>query len=215
LTVQHCVALVLALLKYNVSLTVLAIAIALPISCVCALLRISRLRWISYPMRWYVNILRSMPLMLVMFWIYIMVPMLTTASVSAYWSALIALACFEVAYFTEFIRSGIQSVSAHQWSAGVANGMSRFQTARHIIVPQALRRMTPALLTQLLVAFQDSTISSVIGVPEILQETTVVNAQGQSTVFYYLFLAGIFFVICYLASRAVKAMDKRYQLSRG
>ncbi|MFL9920111.1 amino acid ABC transporter permease [Paraburkholderia fungorum] len=211
---QHCLALIIALLQYNVSLTAAAIVIALPVSCLCALARLSPLAWISYPMRWYVNTLRSLPLVLVMFWIYILIPMLTRMPVSSYWSALIALACFEVAYFTEFIRAGIQSVSAHQWSAGLASGLSRLQTARHVVLPQALRRMAPALLTQSLVAFQDSTISSVIGVPEILQETTVANAQGQDTVFYYAFLAMTFFVICFLTSRAVKAMDKRYQLLR-
>lgn len=211
---QEYLLLIWALVRYNVTLTVIAIAIALPISCVLAFARLSHVRWISIPARIYVNTLRSMPLVMVMFWIYMIVPMISGRSFSAYWSALIALALFEVAYFTEIVRSGVQSVAAHQFSAGIATGLSRYQTARYIVIPQALRRMLPALLTQSLIAFQDSTISSIVGVPDILQEATIVNSRTQNPEYYYGLIAITFFVICYGTSLIVRRLDRAVERSR-
>lgn len=208
-------AMFLALLKYNLTLTLGAIAIALPVSCFCAVARLSSIRLISYPMRVYVNVLRSLPLVLVMFWIYMVLPIVGGMSVSAFWAALVALALFEIAYFTEIVRSGIVSVSVNQWAAGVASGLSRYQALRHIIIPQALRRMTPALLMQSLIAFQDSTISSIIGVPEILQVTTIINAREQDPVTLYILLAVTFFTLCYIASISVNHLERRYQRGLG
>jgi glutamate/aspartate transport system permease protein len=208
-------AMFLALMQYNLTLTLGAIAIALPVSCFCAVARLSSIKVIAYPMRVYVNVLRSLPLVLVMFWIYMVLPIINGMSVSAFWAALVALALFEIAYFTEIVRSGIQSVSVNQWSAGVASGLSRYQALRHIIIPQALRRMTPALLMQSLIAFQDSTISSIIGVPEILQVTTITNAREQDPVTLYILLAVIFFTLCYVASQSVNSLERRYRQRLG
>ena len=131
----------LALLKYNVGMTLTAIAIALPLACVFATARLSPSPLIYYPSTFYVNILRSSPLVMIIFWVYTVGPLITGRANSAYFSALAALAAFEVAYFTEIIRSGIQSVSAGQKNAALACGMTKAQTMRMIILPQALRRM--------------------------------------------------------------------------
>ncbi|HET7889562.1 MAG TPA: amino acid ABC transporter permease [Bradyrhizobium sp.] len=205
-------AMLLALLRYNVTLTLLAVAIALPVSCACAFARLSRVGWVALSMRIYVNTLRSMPLVMVMFWIYMIVPMISGRALSAYLAALIALTCFEVAYFTEIVRAGVQSISSNQFAAAVATGLSRFQAARYVVIPQALRRMLPALLTQSLIAFQDSTISSIIGVPEMLQEATIINAREQSPVYYYALLALTFLVICYGTSIAVRRLETRLRV---
>ncbi len=122
---------------------------------------------------------------MIMFWTYTTVPMITGHPTSAYWSAQFALAAFEVAYFTEIIRAGVQSVSVGQHNAGLAVGLTQRQVAWLIILPQALRRMTPSLLTQGLIAFQDSTIASVISVPEVMQTTTVIDAREQDPVTLY------------------------------
>ena len=209
---QEYLAMLSALVRYNVTLTLLAVVIALPIACVCAFARLSRIRWIAVAMRVYVNTLRSMPLVMVMFWVYMIAPMISGRSLSAYWSALIALTCFEVAYFTEIIRSGVQSISSNQFAAAVATGLSRFQAARYVVIPQALQRMLPALLTQSLIAFQDSTISSIIGVPEMLQETTIINAREQAPVHYYVLLALTFLVTCYGTSLIVRYVESRMRL---
>jgi glutamate/aspartate transport system permease protein len=201
--------LLLALLKYNVGMTLTAIAIAFPIACVFAAARLSPSPFIYYPSTFYVNILRSSPLVMIIFWVYTVGPLITGRANSAYFSALAALAAFEVAYFTEIIRSGIQSVSAGQKNAALACGMTKAQTMRMIILPQALRRMSPSLLTQSLIAFQDSTIASVISVPDILHETNILNAREQNPIFLYSSLAIIYFIACYSLSLLVRHLERR------
>jgi glutamate/aspartate transport system permease protein len=204
--------LLLALLRYNIGMTVAAIAISLPIACIFAFARLSSSPLIHYPTTFYVNVLRSMPLVMLIFWVYTVGPLITGQPSSAYFSALAALAAFEVAYFTEIIRSGIQSVSTGQWNAGLASGLSKSQTMRMIILPQALRRMTPSLLTQSLIAFQDSTIASIISVPDILHETTVINAREQTPIFLYSTLAIIYFIVCYALSTLVRRLEHRSRM---
>jgi glutamate/aspartate transport system permease protein len=204
--------LLLALLRYNVGMTIAAIAIALPIACIFAFARLAPSPLIHYPTTFYVNVLRSMPLVMLIFWVYTVGPLITGRPSSAYFSALAALAAFEVAYFTEINRSGIQSVSIGQWNAGLASGLSKSQTIRMIILPQALRRMTPSLLTQSLIAFQDSTIASIISVPDILHETTVLNAREQTLIFLYSALAIIYFIVCYALSVLVRRLEHRSQM---
>ena len=206
------VILLLALLKYNVGMTLTAIAIALPLACVFASARLSPSPFIYYPSTFYVNILRSSPLVMIIFWVYTVGPLITGRANSAYFSALAALAAFEVAYFTEIIRSGIQSVSAGQKNAALATGMTKAQAMRIIILPQALRRMSPSLLTQSLIAFQDSTIASVISVPDILHETNILNAREQNPIFLYSALAIIYFIACYSLSLLVRHLERRNDL---
>lgn len=205
----HLGTLLLALLEYNVTLTATAIAIALPIACLFAAGRVSRLRLVFYPVTVYVNVLRSSPLLMIMFWAYYTGPMLTGEASSAYVAALLALAAFEVAYFTEIVRAGLQSVSLGQRRAGLATGLTPFQVLRLIVIPQALRRMLPSLLTQSLIAFQDSTIASVIGVSDIFHVTGVINAREQDPIRLYIELAVIYFLLCYGLSVGVRWLEAR------
>jgi glutamate/aspartate transport system permease protein len=205
----------LVLVGYNVRMTLIAVAIALPIACAFAFARLSRRRMLHAPSTMYVNVLRSSPLVMIMFWAYTTVPMITGRPTSAYWSAQFALAAFEVAYFTEIVRAGVQSISVGQRNAGLAMGLTQRQVACLIILPQALRRMTPSLLTQGLIAFQDSTIASVISVPEVMQTTTMINAREQEPIALYSMLAVMFFVICYALSRTINIMEHRTQLRTG
>jgi glutamate/aspartate transport system permease protein len=201
--------LLLALVRYNVGMTLAAIAVALPLACVFASARLSPSPFIYYPATFYVNVLRSSPLVMIMFWVYTVGPLITGRANSAYFSALAALAAFEVAYFTEIIRSGIQSVSVGQKNAALACGMTKGQAMRMIILPQALRRMSPSLLTQSLIAFQDSTIASVISVPDILHAATVLNAREQNPIFLYSALAIIYFISCYSLSLMVRHLERK------
>jgi glutamate/aspartate transport system permease protein len=205
-------ALLLALAIYNVRMTLIAIAIALPIACVFAMARLSRHWLIHIPATAYVNVLRSSPLLMIMFWVYTVGPLVTGQPNSAYVSALLALAAFEVAYFTEIVRAGVQSVAVGQRNAGLATGLTAPQVTRLIILPQALRRMTPSLLTQALIAFQDSTIASIISVPDVMQTTNVINAREQDPIALYSTLAAVFFVICWSLSRAIGSLERRSRL---
>jgi His/Glu/Gln/Arg/opine family amino acid ABC transporter permease subunit len=202
-------ALLLALLDCNLRMTLTAIAIALPVSCLFAVGRLSRFALIHLPTTAYVNVLRSSPLLMIMFWAYYTGPMLTGRTISAYQAAVVALTAFEVAYFTEIVRTGLQSISQGQRRAGLATGLSQWQVVRLIILPQALRRMAPSLLTQGLVAFQDSTIASVIGVSDVFQTTNVINAREQTPIELYTELAILYFVICILLSQGIRWLEAR------
>jgi glutamate/aspartate transport system permease protein len=198
-----------AIVEQNVILTVTAIAIALPIACLFAIARLSRLPFVYYPVTAYVNVLRSSPLLMIMFWAYYTGPMLTGRPASAYTAALIALAAFEVAYFTELIRAGLQSVAASQRDAALATGLSHAQAMRFVVLPQALRRMLPSLVSQSIIAFQDSTIASVIGVTDVFQTTNIISAREQRPIELYTALAAIFFVLCYGLSKLVRMLEAR------
>ena len=198
-----------AIIALNVRMTLSALAIALPIACLFAVGRLSRSPFIYYPVTAYVNVLRSSPLLMIMFWAYYTGPMITGNPSSAYAAAMLALAAFEIAYFTEIIRAGLQSVSMGQRRAGLATGLTPAQTMRLVVMPQALRRMLPSLLSQSIIAFQDSTIASVLGVSEALHVTTIVVARELRTIELYSILALTFLVICYGASRLVRYLEAR------
>ena len=207
--VNDLAALLGALAWYNLCLTVSAIAIALPIACLFAVGRLSRHPLVYYPVTAYVNVLRSSPLLMIMFWAYYTGPMITGAPTSAYTAALIALAAFEVAYFTELVRAGLQSIAAGQRDAALAVGLRPSQAMRLVILPQALRRMLPSLLSQSIIAFQDSTIASVIGVTDIFATANIISAREQRPIELYTALAAVFFVLCYALSKLVRMLEAR------
>lgn len=200
---------IVALVEYNVRMTASAVALALPVSCLFAVWRLSRFPLVYYPVTGYVNVLRSSPLLMILFWTYYTGPMITGRPTSAYAAALVALAAFEVAYFTEIVRAGIQSVPVGQRRAGLASGLTPAQVTVCVVLPQALYRMVPSLLTQSIIAFQDSTIASVIGVSEALQSATIINAREQRPIELYTGLAVVYFVTCYLLSRWVRRLESR------
>ena len=199
----------MALLQYNLVLTLAAIVIALPLACVVALGRLASSHLIHGITTAYINVLRSSPLVMVMFWVYMVGPIITGRPSSANFSALIALAAFEVAYFAEIVRSGIQSVAIGQRDAGLAIGLKSWHVTWLIVLPQALRRMVPSLMTQSLICFQDSTIASIISVPEILQTTNVINARDQDPIFLYAALAIIFLLLCWSTSMVIRRLELR------
>jgi His/Glu/Gln/Arg/opine family amino acid ABC transporter permease subunit len=207
--VSDLVALLGALVVFNLCLTASAIAITLPIACLFAVGRLSAHPLVYYPVTAYVNVLRSSPLLMIMFWAYYTGPMITGAPTSAYTAALIALAAFEVAYFTELVRAGLQSISSGQRDAALATGLKPSQAMRLVILPQALRRMLPSLLSQSIIAFQDSTIASVIGVSDVFAMTNIISAREQRPIELYTAVAAIFFILCYGLSRLVRALEAR------
>jgi glutamate/aspartate transport system permease protein len=202
--------LALALVRYNVTLTVLAIALAFPIASLLALGRLSASPLVSYPIAAYINVLRSSPLLMVLFWTYYTFPMLFGGgNVSAFTASLIALTAFEAAYFAEYLRAGLQSISADQQKAALATGLRPRQVALFVTWPQAVRRMLPSLLTQSIIAFQDSTLASVIGLREVVQTTTIVNASEVRPIWLYSMLALLYLGVCFSLSRLVRRVERR------
>lgn len=202
--------LMVALFRYNVTLTALAICLAFPVASLLALGRLSGYRAISYPIAAYINLLRSSPLLMVMFWTYYTFPMLVGGTnLNVFSAALFALAAFEAAYFAEFIRAGIQSIHKDQRLAALATGLKPWQVSLYVIWPQAIHRMIPSLLTQSLIAFQDSTLASVIGLREVAQTTTIINSVQVRPIWVYSILAGLYLILCLTLSRFVRRVEWR------
>jgi glutamate/aspartate transport system permease protein len=193
----------------NLLLAAIAIPLALPIAALFAFGRMSRFKPIYYFVTVYVNVLRSMPLIMVMFWLYFLAPIVLGRQIGAFNAALLALAIFEVAYFTEIIRAGIQSIPVGQKYAALSSGMRPWQVATRVILPQAVRRMLPSLTTQSIIALQDTTLASVIGVLEISAAATVLNSREGNPAVFYSLTAVIYFVVCYCLSWAVRLLERR------
>jgi glutamate/aspartate transport system permease protein len=171
--------------------------------------RLSASRPVAVVAAGYVNGLRSVPLIMVIFWFYLLVPLFIGRPVGAFTSALIAFTLFEAAYYSEIMRAGINGISRGQMAAALAIGMSRMQAYRYVVLPQALRRMTPILLTQSIALFQDSSLVYVIGLHDFMTSIGIVANREARLIEFYLFAALVYFAICFSASRVVKRLQQR------
>jgi len=177
-------------------LAVISIAGGLLLGIFLALARLSARPWLYYPATLYIHFFRGLPLILVIFWLYFLVPVVTGKAMDEFTAAVVSFIAFEAAYFAEIIRAGIQSISTGQTMAAYAGGLTFFQCARHVILPQALRNMTPALVTQAVVIFQDTSLAYVIGLREFLRRVNLVDAREARSVELYLFAGLIYFLFC-------------------
>jgi glutamate/aspartate transport system permease protein len=123
----------------------------------------------------------------------------------------IAFTLFETAYYCEIIRAGVQSIPRGQVAAGMASGMSRFQAMRHIVMPQAFRNMTPILLTQSIILFQDTSLVYVVTLRDFMTSASTVANQELKLVELYLFAAAVYFVVCFTGSRIANKVGGRFR----
>jgi glutamate/aspartate transport system permease protein len=158
----------------------------------------------------YVNLLRSMPLILVVFWFYFLVPLALGRPVGAFPSALIAFTMFEAAYYCEIMRAGIQGVPRGQLAAAQATGLTYLKAMRYVVLPQAFRAMTPVLLTQSIILFQDTSLVYVVGLHDFLTAATVVAGRDNRVVELYSFVAIVYLVLCVTASLGVRRLQSRF-----
>jgi glutamate/aspartate transport system permease protein len=198
----------------SLRLLVTAVAVGVVLGTVLALMRLSRYRLLSAFAGTYVNFFRSMPLVLVIFWFYFLVPIMLRGvidnpAVGPLYSALIAFAVFEAAFYCEIIRAGIQSIPRGQISAAYALGMNYAQAMGHVILPQAFRNMLPLLLTQSIVLFQDISLVYVIGLSDFLGVAAKIGQRDGRLVELYLFVAAVYFVLCFAASLLVRRLQRR------
>jgi glutamate/aspartate transport system permease protein len=158
----------------------------------------------------YVNLLRSIPLILVVFWFYFLVPLVVGQAVGAFPSALIAFTMFEAAYYSEIMRAGIQSVPRGQLAAAQATGLTHLKAMRYVVLPQAFRAMVPILLTQSIILFQDTSLVYVVGLHDFLTAATVVAGRDNRVVELYSFVAVVYLVLCVGASLGVRRLQSRF-----
>jgi glutamate/aspartate transport system permease protein len=158
----------------------------------------------------YVNLLRSIPLILVVFWFYFLVPLVLGQAVGAFPSALIAFTMFEAAYYCEIMRAGIQGVPRGQLAAAQATGLTYLEAMRYVVLPQAFRAMIPVLLTQSIILFQDTSLVYVVGLHDFLTAATVVAGRDNRVVELYSFVAVVYLVLCVTASLGVRRLQSRF-----
>ena len=190
-------------------LTILAIIGGLILGTLLALARLSGFWPLSFIAATYVNLLRSLPLILVIFWFYFLVPLILGRPVGSFYSVLIAFVLFEAAYYSEIIRAGIGSVRKGQVSAAQALGLNYFQSMRYVILPQAFRAMLPVLLTQAIILFQDTSLVYVVGLKDFLVSAELIANRDQRLVEMFSFVALVYFVFCFTGSLMVRRLQRR------
>ncbi len=209
-------------MRFTIMLTLMATAGGIVIGTLLAMARLSNIPGLSHVAGAYVNLIRSMPLVLVIFWFYFLVPYIgqwiTGASrpiqVGAFLSALVTFTLFEAAYFCEIMRAGIQSIPSGQVQAAKALGMSYLTSMGEIILPQAFRNMLPVLLTQTIILFQDTSLVYVISVTDFLGAASKIAQRDGRLVEMYLFAAIVYFVISLAASWVVRRLQQRIAIIR-
>ena len=171
--------------------------------------RISKKKWIYQPITLYVNFIRNLPLLLVIFWFYFVMPIIAGRPLNPFLSAVIAFIIFEATYFGEIFRAGYQSISKDLSAAAYSTGMTYTQTARYILVPIAFRRMLPSLITQSIVTFQDTSLAFVIGLQEFVRRTSIVDNLEVRSIQLYGFVAIVFFIFCFIGSKISRHFEEK------
>jgi polar amino acid transport system permease protein len=171
--------------------------------------RLSSRPWIRLPATMYVEFFRGVPLVMVIFWIWFIIPILLKTKIPEFGVALTAFVIFEAAYLGEIVRAGIQSVPRGQVEAATAVGLSPGATMRHVVLPQALKNMIPSLVTQFIVLFKDTSLASIIGFMDLTKAAQVVNNREIRPFELYLFIAVVYWVCTYSMSRYARSLEKR------
>ncbi|HZV95278.1 MAG TPA: amino acid ABC transporter permease [Candidatus Nitrosocosmicus sp.] len=171
--------------------------------------RLSRRAWLRVPATLYVEFFRGIPLVMVIFWIWIVIPVVLRIKIPEFGVALTAFVIFEAAYLGEIVRAGVQSVPRGQVEAATAVGLSSSQTMRHVVLPQALKNMIPSLVTQFIVLFKDTSLASIIGFMDLTKAAQVVNNREIRPFELYLFIAAVYWVCTYSMSRYARSLEKR------
>ncbi len=201
-------------LQFSLQLTLIATAGGVLAGTVLALLRLSGKAWLALPAAAYVNLMRSVPLVMVLLWFFLVMPFVLGHSVGAELSAMISFIAFEAAFFSEIMRSGIQSVARGQVNAGRALGLTYVQNMQLIILPQALRNMLPVLLTQTIILFQDTSLVYAIGAYDLLKGFEIAGKNLGRPVEAYLAAAVVYFFICFALSQAARQLQQRLAIRR-
>ena len=199
---------------FSLQLTFIAMLGGIALGTVLALMRLSSKPWLTLPAAAYVNTMRSIPLVMVILWFFLLIPLAIGRPLGAEMSAIITFTLFEAAYYSEIMRAGLQSVSRGQVAAGYALGMTYRQTMGLIVLPQAFRNMLPVLLTQTIILFQDTSLVYAIGAYDLLKGFEIAGKNFNRPVETYLVAAVLYFVISFSLSMLVRRLQQRIAIIR-
>ena len=209
-------------MTFTVTLTLLAMTGGIIFGTLLAMMRLSGMRLLGTVAAGYVNLMRSIPLVLVIFWFYFLVPYIGAwligasrpVAVGAFLSCVITFTMFEAAYYSEIMRAGIQSIPRGQVAAGQALGLNYWQTMGYIVLPQAFRNMLPVLLTQTIILFQDTSLVYVISVTDFFGAAAKIANRDYRLIEMYTFCAVVYFIISFTLSYFVKRLQRRLAVVR-
>ena len=201
-------------LWFSIFLTAVATAGGIFFGTLLALMRLSGRKWLDAPAALYVNVMRSVPLVMVILWFFLLVPLMIGRPIGAEYSAVVTFVAFEAAYFSEIMRAGIQSIPRGQVFAGQAVGMTYAQNMKLVILPQAFRNMLPVLLTQTIILFQDTSLVYAIGAYALLKGFETAGKNFGRPIEMYLTAAVLYFIICFSLSYVVKRLHKKIAIIR-
>jgi His/Glu/Gln/Arg/opine family amino acid ABC transporter permease subunit len=193
----------------TIRLALPAIALGFALGIVIGLARLAPVWWIRVPATVYVEFFRGVPLVMVIFWMWFILPQVLGLALPEYGIALTAFVIFEAAYFGEIVRAGVQSVPRGQVEAARAIGLTEAKSMAHVILPQALRNMVPALVTQMIVLFKDTSLASIIGYVDLTKAAQIVNNREIKPFELYLFIAVIYWLCTYSMSRVARRLERR------
>jgi len=199
---------------FSIELTIIATVGGIVFGTILALMRLSGNKALELPAVIYVNGMRSIPLVMVILWFFLLIPFLIGRSIGAELSATITFVAFEAAYFSEIMRAGIQSIPRGQVMAGQALGMTYGQNMRLIVLPQAFRNMIPVLLTQTIILFQDTSLVYAIGAYDLLKGFVTAGKIYGRVEEVYILAALVYFVICFGLSALVRRLQARIAIIR-
>ncbi|MEN9984142.1 MAG: hypothetical protein RJB10_654 [Pseudomonadota bacterium] len=199
---------------FSLWLTFIATLGGIALGTVLALMRLSGKKALELPATVYVNTMRSIPLVMVLLWFFLIIPFAIGRPIGAELSAVITFIAFEAAFFSEIVRAGIQSISRGQIHAGQAVGFTYSQNMKTVILPQAFRNMLPVFLTQTIILFQDTSLVYAISANDLLKGLETAGKNLGRPVEAYLLAAIVYFVLCYALSRAVQMLQKKIQIIR-
>jgi glutamate/aspartate transport system permease protein len=209
-------------LAFSVQLTLIAMIGGIALGTLIALMRLSGKPWLVMPAAAYVNTLRSIPLVMVILWCFLLIPGGFYGAIAGDFgrnhrseiSAIVTFTIFEAAYYSEIMRAGIQSVAKGQVYAGYAVGMTYAQCMKLVVLPQAFRNMLPVLLTQTVILFQDTSLVYAIGAYDLLKGFEVAGKNFNRPVETYLVAAVVYFIICFSLSMLVRQLQKKIAIIR-
>jgi glutamate/aspartate transport system permease protein len=197
-------------LLLSLTLTLIGVIGGLAVGTALALVRLFTGVIGNYAVDAYVFVFRAIPLILVIFWFYFMVPLILGRPVGAWTSAIVAFTLFEGAYYSEILRAGLKSVRAGQLNAALASGMSRAQALRYVIFPQAFTAMIPIFLTQAIILFQDTSLVFVVSLHDFLTATTIIANRDGRLIEAYTFACPVYYLICLAATAGVEKLKRTF-----
>ena len=195
-------------------LAIPAIGLGFVVGVILGLARLANRRWIHYPAAIYIEFIRGIPLVMVIFWFWFIVPLILRRPVPEYWIAVAAFVMFEGAYIGEIVRAGIQSVPRGQVDAATATGLNYRQMMWNIILPQAIRNIIPSLVTQFIVLFKDTSLASIIGMMDLTKAAQTVSQRELRPFEMYLFIAVVYWIFTYSMSRFSQWLEIRMSPER-